>query len=509
MSEPIKKLLQAPEVMPEQVWPEPLPLFRDLETPEPFPLEALGKLEGVARETLRIVKAPDAMIGASFLAAASLATQGLANVVMDGRVHPLSLYLLTIGVSGERKTTVDGIATAPLRERQKRLYIAQEEAIAIWEGQVAVWEGERKRILGDKKQSREAREEAIERLGPPPPKPWGGVFLTSEPTFEGLVKLLADGWPLAGLFAHEAGSFLGGYAMDKDHRLRTVAGLSELWDGRPVDRTRSGDGMSLLYNRRTAIHLLATPLVARNLLADGLAKDQGILSRFLSGEPLSTIGSRLYEEEAVEDTPAYQIYAALLENAWEKVEQSLLNDPESRRQGLVLRNIPLAPEAKGLWVRFYNHIETNLKGDLEPITGFAAKLPDYTLRLAGVLTLFANPEAGYIGKEYVESAIALAQFYGNEALRLVGGYRIPRTLARAQEVLTWIITRTQGRNPRLVYLAEVYQAGPSEVRSAKAAREVLRLLEEHNYLAHRQNVEVGGVTRRDAWEVNPRAISQV
>jgi len=146
---------------------------------------------------------------------------------------------------------------------------------------------------------------------------------------------------------------------------------------------------------------------------------------------------------------------------------------------------------------------------LEPITGFAAKLPDYTLRLAGVLTLFANPEAGYIGKEYVESAIALAQFYGNEALRLVGGYRIPRTLARAQEVLTWIITRTQGRNPRLVYLAEVYQAGPSEVRSAKAAREVLRLLEEHNYLAHRQNVEVGGVTRRDAWEVNPRAISQV
>lgn len=499
-------LQQAPEVTPEQVWPEPLPLFRDPEAPEPFPLEALGKLEGVARETLRIIQAPDALVGASFLAATSLAVQGLGNVVVDGRVHPLSLYLLTIGESSERKSTVDSVATAPLRERQRQLYLAQEEAITAWEGLVAAWEAERKRILGDKKLSHGAKEEAIERLGPPPPKPWSGVFLVSEPTYEGLVRLLGDGWPLAGLFAHEGGGFLGGHAMSKDHRLRTISGLSELWDGKPIDRARSGDGVTLLFNRRAAVHLLAQPLVARNLLGDTLARDQGILSRCLTAEPLSTAGTRRYVEEAVEATPAYQTYAALLGMAWEKVEHSLLSDPESRRQGLVLRNVPLTPEAKGLWVRFYDHIEANLKGDLAPIRGFAGKLPEHALRLAGTLALYGNPEAGAISKEYVEAGIALAQFYGAEALRLAGGYRIPRPLAQAQEVLDWIIARTQGRNPRMVHLAEVYRLGPPEVRNARAAREALRLLEEHHYLAHRQSVEVEGVTRRDVWEVNPRAV---
>lgn len=499
-------LKAAPEVAPEQVWPEPLPLFRDPEAPEPFPLGALGGLEGVVRETLRIVQAPDALVAASYLAAVSLAAQGLGDVVVDGRVHPLSLFLLTIGESSERKSSVDAIATAPLRERQKTLYLAQEEVITAWEGQVAAWEAERKRILGDKKQSREAKEKALENLGSPPNKPWSGVFLVSEPTYEGLVKLLADGWPLAGLFAHEGGGFLGGHAMSKDHRLRTIAGLSELWDGKPIDRARSGDGVTLLFNRRAAVHLLAQPLVARNLLGDTLAKDQGILSRFLTAEPVSTAGTRRYVEEAVESTPAYQAYAALLGLVWEGVERSLLSDPESRRQGLGLRDIPLAPEAKNLWVKFYNHVEANLRGDLAPIRGFAGKLPEHALRLAGVLALYHNPEAASISKEPMESGIALAEFYGAEALRLVGGYRVPRHLAQAQEVLTWIIARTQGRTPRMVHLQEVYQLGPSEVRSAKAAREVLRLLEEHGYLAHRPNAEVEGATRRDAWEVNPHAL---
>jgi hypothetical protein len=237
-----------------------------------------------------------------------------------------------------------------------------------------------------------------------------------------------------------------------------------------------------------------------------LAQGQGILARMLTAEPLSTAGSRRYVAEAVEGTPEYQIYAARLGLAFEAVERAVLGNPESRREGLNLRAVPLAPEGKRLWVAFYEHIESNIPGDLSQIRGFASKLPEHALRVAGVLALFNDPEAGSIAREYVEAAIELAQFYGNEALRLVGGYRIPRPLALAAEALRWIIARTEGRAPRLVHLAEVYRLGPPEVRSARAAREVIRVLEEHGYLAHRPNAEVEGVTRRDAWEVNPRAL---
>jgi len=494
----------APEVTAAEVWPVPLPLYRDPERPVPFPLEALGPLEAVVRETLRVVQAPDALVAASYLAAASMAAQGLANVVLDGRVYPLSLYALTVAESGERKTAVDAIATRPVREAQERLHLSQLEEVTVWEGQVGAWEAERKRIMADKQSTREAREAALEELGPPPPRPWYGLMLTSEPTYEGLVKLLADGWPAAGLISSEGGSFLGGHAMSKDHRLRTIAGLSELWDGRPIDRVRAGDGMSLLLNRRLALHLLAQPIVARELLGDPLAQGQGLLARMLTAAPTSTAGSRRYIPEAVEDTAEYEIYRAKITFALDHVERLVLSDSETRKRGLTLRNLPLAPSAKRLWIGFYEHVESHLNTELAPIRALAAKLAEHALRMAGVLALHANPEAAGIGEEPMRMSVELAQWYGAEALRLAGGYRIPRELALAGEVLSWIHERTAGRTPRLVHLAEVYQFGPAGVRSARAAREVLRVLEEHNYLAHRPNAEVEGQARRDAWEVNPR-----
>ena len=63
-----------------------------------------------------------------------------------------------------------------------------------------------------------------------------------EPTFEGLVKLYGIGRPALGLFSDEAGGFIGGHAMNSDNRLKTMAGLSRLWNGEPIDRTRAGDG---------------------------------------------------------------------------------------------------------------------------------------------------------------------------------------------------------------------------------------------------------------------------
>ena len=54
-------------------------------------------------------------VGGSLLAAASLAVQGQADVHIDGRVLPLSLWLLAVAESGERKTAVDAIAMRAAR----------------------------------------------------------------------------------------------------------------------------------------------------------------------------------------------------------------------------------------------------------------------------------------------------------------------------------------------------------------------------------------------------------
>jgi hypothetical protein len=65
---------------------EPEPLRRPLASAGEYPLDALEPiLSGVARRIHGVIQAPAAMCGQSVLAAASLATQALANVCIDGR----------------------------------------------------------------------------------------------------------------------------------------------------------------------------------------------------------------------------------------------------------------------------------------------------------------------------------------------------------------------------------------------------------------------------------------
>jgi hypothetical protein len=503
----LKVVTETPPLEPATAWPEPLPLFRSPEESAPFPLEALGVLEGVVRETLRIVQAPDALVAGSYLAAASYAAQGLANLALDGRVYPLSLFLLTVAESGERKTSVDVVASGPIRERQRMLHLAQQDEISRWEGQMLVWESERKGILTKKGRAQHEKKAELDALGSPPPKPWGGILLTTEPTYEGLIRLLAEGWPSAALFSNEGGEFLGGYAMGKEHKLRTIAGLSKLWDAtQEPDRVRGGDGASLLYNRRLALHLMAQPEVARVLLGNQLTQGQGFLTRMLTAAPASTVGTRRYVAEAVEDTAAFKGYARLLHDALERVEQQVLGDDDSKRQGLRLPAIGLTAAAKNQWVGFYDYVEGNQNSELAPIRGFASKLAEHALRLAGVLALLENPDVKSVDEDAITRGIILAEYYAIEALRLTGNYRIPPELVLASDVLAWILDHCKDKGRRVFHLAEVYRLGPPAVRSAAAARETICTLEAHHYLARCPNTEVDGVKRADVWGVSPHAL---
>ena len=49
--------------------------------------------------------------------------------------------------------------------------------------------------------------------GPPPPEPFLPFLTCTEPTYEGLTKAFAYGWPSLGLFDDEAGQFIGGHRM--------------------------------------------------------------------------------------------------------------------------------------------------------------------------------------------------------------------------------------------------------------------------------------------------------
>ena len=97
-----------------------------------------------------------------------------------------------------------------------------------------------------------------------------------------------------------------------DHKLKTAAGFSELWDGATIKRVRAGEGSLILPGRRLAMHLLVQPSAAAQFFSDPVLRDQGLLSRILVAAPDSIAGTRLYRDVDPADDAAIRVFGARL-----------------------------------------------------------------------------------------------------------------------------------------------------------------------------------------------------
>ena len=95
-----------------------------------------------------------------------------------------------------------------------------------------------------------------------------------------IIVTLSQGQPSMGLFTAEGGQFLGGHGVTAETKLRTFAGLSELWDSGTSQRIRAKE-FTTISGSRLSVSLAAQRSVAALLMADPLARDQGITARFL------------------------------------------------------------------------------------------------------------------------------------------------------------------------------------------------------------------------------------
>lgn len=475
----------------------PRPLRRPLPDPEPFPLAALGALAAPAQLLAETIQAPVALCGQSILAAATLAVQPYRNIRIDGRVIPLSENFLTVGESGERKSAVGQEALRPHRTYEKQLHDASPAQLQDYENALAVHKKARDEILAPKnKIPPNAKKRALDELGPSPEEPLLPVFITEEPTYEGLVKLLLKGQPSLGLFADEGGRMIGGYGMSEEQQLKTAAGLCELWDGKRISRVRGGDGATLLYGRRVSMHLMAQPQVAQRLLGNSLMIDQGFLSRCLTVWPNSTAGTREYQAVNLRTAPAMMKYES-------RILEILQTQPplaEGKRNELDPLPLILGEAAKTLWVKFHDCIEKQLADNqpLAPIRGLANKAPEHALRLAGGLTLYENLTAQDISAESLGAGIDLVQHYLSEALRLFHASRIDPDLELAEKLLVW----AQRRDEQEVSLVDIYQRGLNAIRDAATARRLAKILEAHGWFVPiPKGKEIGGQFRREVWRV--------
>lgn len=464
---------------PRDIQEGPLPLRRPLPPPTEFPLDALP---AVLRDTVDLVvdclRVPPALAGQSALAAATLAVQGLANISIDGRVYPVSNFFVTVAESGERKSAVDRLFLVPHHEHQKILATLAASQRVDFNLEHTAWKTRRDAWV--KKHKTPAIFDSstlIKDIGKEPVPPRDPLFLVEEPTYEGLIKLLETGQPSVGLFSDEGGRFIGGHGMSKDNILKTIAGLSKLWDGDPITRSRSGDGHLILYNRRCSMHLMIQPQIMSSVFGQELLAAQGFLSRVLCAFPSSTIGSRRYRENDLSSHPTYKAYTERLGNL---LKTPLAMDIENPAMGLQIPTLTIQADAKQEWIKFHDRVESGL-GDnqrFSSVKGFAAKAAEHALRISSVLSRVENPSCISVNLFAMKQAIQLVDYYLLEAVRLIGQGHDSPDLEIAEKCLTWC----QKQDGGCIDLVSLYQRGPNPVRGKDNALKYVKILTDHGWL---------------------------
>lgn len=479
---------------------QPIPIRPAIPEPGVYPLEALSpRLRGAAQAIMDKVQLPASIAAQSVMAAAALAVQPYIDVELPtGEVVPVSLFLISVAASGDRKSSADKLALRPVRAREHEMHEEFAASQSSYLADSAAYKAARKKAEGGTK-TRQQIKDAIDACGAEPMPPPQPLLVSDEGTLQGLQRLFAEAMPSLGLFSDEGGQWLGGYAMTEENRGATGAALSKLWDGAPIKRVRGTEGVSILRGRRLSLHLMIQHRIAKKLFGDKDLKDQGLLSRLLVCQPNSMKGDRLWHDPSDDSALDLERYDARITGLLRSV---MPMDPITR--ALTPSVIKLSAAAKDLFVHFHDAVEVQLKkgGSFEPIAGFAAKLPEHAVRIAAVMAFFEDKRVPEVSDVALAAGIKIATFHANEALRLFGIGSADGDTEAAAALIEWI--RSEGHT--VVGGRQLSRYGPGRQMNGPDLKRAINLLVEMKHLvpiAAGAEIEVKGKSAfyREAYTV--------
>jgi putative DNA primase/helicase len=474
-------------------WPDMEPLVPPADEPREYPIDALPPAIGDAVLAYqRYGQQPMALVAGSALSALSLAGQGLADVGRDDNlVGPISLNMLTIAESGERKTSADRRMAKAAREwRKDKLEELRGDAEAA-SSKVAAHHAQREGVLSKIKAAAgkkgvegdadladlKAQLENLDRHAP------REIILPrlfyEDVTPEKLGEMMALGWSSASLWSDEGGLVIGGHGMCDDSAMRFFALLNRFWDGRDFDRDRSTTKSFQIDGRRFTVSLMMQQVVLERLLSagGGASRGLGFLARFLIASPPSTMGSRLYKPGDL-NAPALRAFD-------ERIKELLSMKLPTEGDNMALRPpvLSLSETAHEEWRTYYDAVERELRrgGEFGDVQDFASKNAENAARLAALFHIFAHGPYGKIDADLMRAGCAVAMWHLHEAKRLIGPEQLPQVVADARALEEWLIRQPGAISPR-----DILRGGPSTLRDKSRRNAALDLLMEKRRVSERR-----------------------
>jgi hypothetical protein len=387
---------------------------------EQYPIDSLtDSFFYAGKEVYGATQTPDALVALVLLSSAATVCQPLIDVVLPvagGLVSPVSLYLMFIGESGERRTTVNSMIAAPIYEHDELNTAKRTESMSIYKSKREIWKLKRKRILKtiSKFQSEgqdigQLEMELIEhnKLEPTHPKQQEIVHqnMTETAIYEALE---GDGQSIS--FITDEGQL-----MLESPTMRNLGLFNKLWDGPKTLPLRRADNKVIsVHNPRTSMHVMSHHEVIQKYLQKkgDIARGAGTLARFLMAMPPSTKGYR-----EVRYDPSIMKY---LEEFKSRLSELLELNDKMTDSGITERSkLVFSDQAAALWRR----TATDIEHDMRPgeryaeCSDVASKLMENASRIAAIMHFFEG-YTGDIHEDTLGRAIQIAKWHLHEFQRL-------------------------------------------------------------------------------------------
>ncbi|ELE9685642.1 DUF3987 domain-containing protein [Enterobacter kobei] len=441
-----------------------------------FPVDLLPVLiKSTIYEVHQITKAPIPLIGASVLGAISLVCQSQIDVIRPGNLRgPVSLFLLTLAGSGERKTTVDNLLMEPLRRFEEQLNEDYLEKYSDYLIELNAVKTEIKALNTELRAQVRRKEDTLEikkalntahKSLPEPPVKYKMTFNDATPA---AIKefLCKERWKSVGIMSDEAGAIFNG------HTLNDLPFINKMWDGGKFTVDRKNEPEATIHDARMTLSLMVQPEVFTAYLErrGEQAKGVGFFARSLICLPTSTQGTRLIESPVISREHLPVFHRRLMDIATE----SLTHNGQGR-EGLLFSS-----DAEKLWIEFHNRTEsrTGSNGDLASVRDYASKVAENVARVAALLHHFCGFKNN-ISTEVVKAAIDIINWYGNQYIDLFVHPDESQSFEKDLENLfAWIQDECLRSADYKFRKNRILQSGPNRLRNKERTNELLYTLVE-------------------------------
>jgi hypothetical protein len=421
-----------------------------------------------------------------------------------GYGESLSVYGIGAADVGERKSSTYRAMVWPITryEAERREELAPKHS--EFGARRTVIEADIQKALQDRKRYKAGspeHEDAALRVGDlraefdslqPPSR---AEFMTTDPTPEGLCRLMSETGGIACLMDSEGGGILDLLAGLRYCENPALDCFLKAYDDERlvVHRAQRDRQHPPIEHPALTIGLLTQPSTLHTLAVRKALSDRGLVQRMIFAIPaVSMVGHRVAIKPPI--PPAIV----------EAYHQSVIKGLRAERL-MVPREVLFSAEALAEYQAFYEGIERRLPegGDLHELRGWASKLPGRIVRIATLFHLMtcpaAEPWSVPVSAEAFRRAAALSEYLIAHTRRALGLMsRAPET-ATAKRVLGWI-----NRERRKCFTtSEVHRAVMKNAPHVDQVRAVLKgILYPHNFIAPVR------AARRDQerWMVHPAVI---